>query len=195
VQVERATFSGTDGSSLSARLDAPDGPARAYALFAHCFTCGKDVFAASRIAQALVERGMAVLRFDLTGLGATKASLPTPRSLPTWLTWWQLPATCGATTRLRPCSSATAWAVPPYWRRRRRLPRCGPSRPSATPARASPTRAKVAGSGTALVVTVPVTNCTCRPVPYGSAVMKDPVSTTEYAPPALVNGVRGLTAS
>jgi putative redox protein len=39
---------------LAARLDAPDGPARAYALFAHCFTCGKDVFAASRIAQALV---------------------------------------------------------------------------------------------------------------------------------------------
>ena len=72
MRVERATFPGADGSLLSARLDAPDGPARAYALFAHCFTCGKDVFAASRIAQALVEQGIAVLRFDFTGLGASE---------------------------------------------------------------------------------------------------------------------------
>lgn len=72
MRVERATFPGADGSLLSARLDAPDSPARAYALFAHCFTCGKDVFAASRIAQALVEHGIAVLRFDFTGLGASE---------------------------------------------------------------------------------------------------------------------------
>ena len=72
MRIERATFPGADGSLLSARLDAPDGPARAVALFAHCFTCGKDVFAASRIAQALVEHGIAVLRFDFTGLGASK---------------------------------------------------------------------------------------------------------------------------
>lgn len=57
---------------LAARLDAPDGPIRAYALFAHCFTCGKDVFAASRIAQALTAHGIAVLRFDFTGLGASE---------------------------------------------------------------------------------------------------------------------------
>jgi putative redox protein len=54
---------------LAARLDSPDGPARAYALFAHCFTCGKDIFAATGIARALVEHGIAVLRFDFTGLG------------------------------------------------------------------------------------------------------------------------------
>jgi len=69
---ERKDFPGADGQRLAARLDAPDGPARAYALFAHCFTCGKDVFAASRIAQALTEHGIAVLRFDFTGLGASE---------------------------------------------------------------------------------------------------------------------------
>jgi putative redox protein len=72
MQSERKDFAGTDGQKLAARLDAPDGPVKAYALFAHCFTCGKDVFAASRIAQALTEHGMAVLRFDFTGLGASE---------------------------------------------------------------------------------------------------------------------------
>lgn len=69
---ERKEFPGADGQKLAARLDAPDGPPVAYALFAHCFTCGKDVFAASRIAQALTEHGIAVLRFDFTGLGASE---------------------------------------------------------------------------------------------------------------------------
>lgn len=72
MQTTQATFPGAHGSELAARLDAPDGEARAYALFAHCFTCGKDIFAASRIAQALVEHGIAVLRFDFTGLGASE---------------------------------------------------------------------------------------------------------------------------
>jgi putative redox protein len=72
MQSERQEFPGADGQKLAARLDAPSGPARAYALFAHCFTCGKDVFAASRIAQALTEHGIAVLRFDFTGLGASE---------------------------------------------------------------------------------------------------------------------------
>ena len=72
MKTERASFPGAGGGLLAARLDAPDGPARAYALFAHCFTCGKDVFAASRIAQALVEHGIAVLRFDFTGLGSSE---------------------------------------------------------------------------------------------------------------------------
>jgi alpha-beta hydrolase superfamily lysophospholipase len=72
MQTERQDFLGADGQKLAARLDAPDGPVKAYALFAHCFTCGKDVFAASRIAQALAERGIAVLRFDFTGLGASE---------------------------------------------------------------------------------------------------------------------------
>lgn len=69
---QRLEFPGADGQMLAARLDAPESGARAYALFAHCFTCGKDVFAASRIAQALTEHGIAVLRFDFTGLGASE---------------------------------------------------------------------------------------------------------------------------
>ena len=72
MQTERKDFPGTDGQMLAARRDAPSGPVKAYALFAHCFTCGKDVFAASRIAQALTEHGIAVLRFDFTGLGASE---------------------------------------------------------------------------------------------------------------------------
>ena len=65
---QQASFPGAHGAMLAARLDAPDGPARACALFAHCFTCGKDIFAAGQIANALVERVIAVLRFDFTGL-------------------------------------------------------------------------------------------------------------------------------
>lgn len=67
----RQDFPGAHGHLLAARLDAPDGDIRAYALFAHCFTCGKDVLAARRIAQGLTEHGIAVLRFDFTGLGAS----------------------------------------------------------------------------------------------------------------------------
>ncbi len=69
---EKLTFPGSSGESLSARLDKPAGGQRAYALFAHCFTCSKDIFAAARISEALVERGFAVLRFDFTGLGASE---------------------------------------------------------------------------------------------------------------------------
>ena len=66
---QKVTFTGSQGEPLAARLDRPEGPVRAYALFAHCFTCSKDIFAAARIAGALAERGIAVLRFDFTGLG------------------------------------------------------------------------------------------------------------------------------
>jgi putative redox protein len=72
MQSERKDFPGADGQKLAARLDSPSGEVRAYALFAHCFTCGKDVFAAGRIAQGLTEHGIAVLRFDFTGLGASE---------------------------------------------------------------------------------------------------------------------------
>jgi uncharacterized protein len=72
MKVERATFPGAEGQKLAARLDAPDEEPRAYALFAHCFTCGKDIFAASRIAQRLTEHRIAVLRFDFTGIGASE---------------------------------------------------------------------------------------------------------------------------
>jgi uncharacterized protein len=73
--IQRTEFPGAEGQMLAARFDAPQGgleATRAVALFAHCFTCGKDVFAASRIAQALTEHGIAVLRFDFTGLGASE---------------------------------------------------------------------------------------------------------------------------
>lgn len=66
---ERVEFAGSQGTPLAGRLDLPDTQPRAFALFAHCFTCSKDVFAASRIAQALTGFGIAVLRFDFTGLG------------------------------------------------------------------------------------------------------------------------------
>jgi len=67
---EKVTFAGTQGE-LAARLDMPTGRPAAFALFAHCFTCSKDVFAASRIARGLAELGVATLRFDFTGLGAS----------------------------------------------------------------------------------------------------------------------------
>lgn len=69
---EKITFPGSHGAPLAARLDYPTGKPRALALFAHCFTCSKDLFAASRIASELVQRGFAVLRFDFTGLGMSE---------------------------------------------------------------------------------------------------------------------------
>lgn len=69
---EKLTFTGSSGDALAARLDTPSGKPRAFALFAHCFTCSKDIFAAARISEALVERGFAVLRFDFTGLGMSE---------------------------------------------------------------------------------------------------------------------------
>lgn len=69
---ERFQFTGEGGHQLAAALDMPDGPVHAYALFAHCFTCGKDVLAAKRIATALAAKGIAVLRFDFTGLGSSE---------------------------------------------------------------------------------------------------------------------------
>jgi uncharacterized OsmC-like protein/alpha/beta superfamily hydrolase len=68
----KVTFPGSSGDLLAARLDRPAGPLRAYALFAHCFTCSKDLFAVQRIASELAQRGIAVLRFDFTGLGASE---------------------------------------------------------------------------------------------------------------------------
>jgi uncharacterized OsmC-like protein/fermentation-respiration switch protein FrsA (DUF1100 family) len=69
---ERFLFAGSEGQQLAAALDKPDGEIHAYALFAHCFTCGKDGLAAKRIAVALAARGIAVLRFDFTGLGSSE---------------------------------------------------------------------------------------------------------------------------
>jgi alpha/beta superfamily hydrolase len=69
---ERFEFPNTVGERLAAHLDRPDEEPRAYALFAHCFTCGKDILAAKRIAERLAASGIAVLRFDFTGLGASE---------------------------------------------------------------------------------------------------------------------------
>jgi alpha-beta hydrolase superfamily lysophospholipase len=69
VQSDKVEFPGAQGAKLAGRLDWPLGPPRAFALFAHCFTCSKDVLASTRISQGLAARGIAVLRFDFTGLG------------------------------------------------------------------------------------------------------------------------------
>ncbi len=69
---EKVSFTNGQGERLAARLDLPLDEPKAVALFAHCFTCSKDIFAASRISQALADLGIAVLRFDFTGLGASE---------------------------------------------------------------------------------------------------------------------------
>ena len=69
---EKFQFEGEGGHQLAAALDLPEGEVVAYALFAHCFTCGKDVLAARRIAVALAAKGIATLRFDFTGIGSSE---------------------------------------------------------------------------------------------------------------------------
>ncbi len=64
-------FPGASGELLAARLDLPAQAPRAFALFAHCFTCSKDTLAAARISAALTQQGIGVLRFDFTGLGGS----------------------------------------------------------------------------------------------------------------------------
>jgi putative redox protein len=68
---QRVEFTGSSGDRLAARLDLPPGRLLACAVFAHCFTCSKDLFATQRIASELAMRGIGVLRFDFTGLGAS----------------------------------------------------------------------------------------------------------------------------
>lgn len=65
----RITFTGTGGEALAGTLDLPPKEPEAYALFAHCFTGGKDNHATRRVSRALTDRGLAVLRFDFTGVG------------------------------------------------------------------------------------------------------------------------------
>jgi uncharacterized OsmC-like protein/alpha/beta superfamily hydrolase len=72
MRTERFDFPNARGQTLAALLHRPSGEPAAFALFAHCFTCGKDNLAAKRIAETLAERGIAVLRFDFTGLGASE---------------------------------------------------------------------------------------------------------------------------
>ncbi len=74
----KVTFTGSLNHTLSAIIDepntpeSPDTPPRAYAMFAHCFTCSKDVIAASRISRALAKLNIATFRFDFTGLGKSE---------------------------------------------------------------------------------------------------------------------------
>ena len=72
---ERFTFEGHNGAALAARLDMPDGPHLATALFAHCFTCGKDITAARRIASRLASMGSAVRRVEPIDMFAIELGL------------------------------------------------------------------------------------------------------------------------
>tara|TARA_B110000285_G_scaffold92984_1_gene106432 strand:- start:4252 stop:4791 length:540 start_codon:yes stop_codon:yes gene_type:complete len=69
MRTERFSFPGHGGHDLAARLNLPSGAHLATAVFAHCFTCSKDITAARRVAARLTTMGYAVLRFDFTGLG------------------------------------------------------------------------------------------------------------------------------
>ncbi|MCG8372379.1 MAG: alpha/beta fold hydrolase, partial [Balneolales bacterium] len=66
---KKIEFTGAMGERLAARVDLPDEPAQAFALFAHCFTCSKDLRAVGNITRQLAKSGIATLRFDFTGLG------------------------------------------------------------------------------------------------------------------------------
>ncbi|MDG9980572.1 alpha/beta hydrolase, partial [Ectopseudomonas oleovorans] len=63
------TFLNAAGSRISGRLEPPEGTPRGWAIFAHCFTCGKDNRAAVHISRALSRAGIGVLRFDFAGAG------------------------------------------------------------------------------------------------------------------------------
>ncbi len=72
MRTQTVQFPNADGQTLSGLLDLPAAKPRAYALFAHCFTCSKNLKAAGNIARALNDAGIAVLRFDFTGLGQSE---------------------------------------------------------------------------------------------------------------------------
>lgn len=73
MSIEKIYFQNQDGAMLAAQLDLPNnGKPEAYALFAHCFTCSKNLKAISYISRSLVAEGIAILRFDFTGLGESE---------------------------------------------------------------------------------------------------------------------------
>jgi putative redox protein len=73
MHTKRLRFENASGDQLAALLDLPvDDEPIAYALFAHCFTCSKDYKGVARVSRALAAEGVAVLRFDFTGLGESE---------------------------------------------------------------------------------------------------------------------------
>lgn len=68
-RIEKTTFLGASGAPLAGIINWPQREPAAFAVFAHCFTCSKDVKAAYRVSRTLAEEGIAVLRFDFSGLG------------------------------------------------------------------------------------------------------------------------------
>lgn len=69
---EMFEFSNGSGDALAGTVETADAPARAWAVFAHCFSCGRNSLAAVRAARALAEEGIGVLRFDFAGLGGSE---------------------------------------------------------------------------------------------------------------------------
>lgn len=73
MSIKKIAFTNSDNQQLSARLELPNHEkAHSYAIFAHCFTCNKNLLAVKNIARALNNKGIAVLRFDFTGLGESE---------------------------------------------------------------------------------------------------------------------------
>ena len=72
--IQHISFAGPLGQQLAGKLHLPQGSYRGAAIFAHCFTCSKETLAASRIAAGLARAGLAVLRFDFTGLGRSEGA-------------------------------------------------------------------------------------------------------------------------
>lgn len=70
--IKKVSFQNSNGERIGARLDTPEGEIKAFALFAHCFTCHKNLNAVKNISSALNQSGIAVLRFDFTGLGESE---------------------------------------------------------------------------------------------------------------------------
>ena len=79
MRTERLEFANAKGEKLAALIDLPLGIPNAFALFAHCFTCGKDNLAAKRISERLAICGIGVLRFDFTGLGTSEGKFADTR--------------------------------------------------------------------------------------------------------------------
>ena len=102
---ERVTFQNADGHELSAKIDFPDiGEPSTFALFAHCFTCSKNIRAARHISNSLTQNGIAVLRFgqDWSYEGFGRAGE---------LFWVNLQTTCSTGSSLEDSLEVTTWGV------------------------------------------------------------------------------------